>query len=319
MKNKASSIASVIVVIAIIIILGILNVEYDIGSGKDAYFTFTDSRGDVVSLEKKPERVAVLFSSLAEIWSLSGGEISITVGESVERGICDDQVVLVDAGAGKTINNEALLLAEPDFVILSADIPAQTKTAELLKKSGIPVAALRVDSFEDYLSILKALSKINADGEAFSVYGERVESEVKEVIQGAKEEKIGDKILFIRSGASGSSAKAKKAQDNFAAKMLEELGCFNIADNAPILLDGLSVEEILKENPEHIFVSLMGDEDAAKAYMTSVFADEIWQSVEAVKQGNIHFLPKDLFQFKPCARWADAYRYLYRVLGGSIE
>ena len=35
-----------------------------------AYASFTDSAGETIVLEKKPERVAVLFSSFAELGSL---------------------------------------------------------------------------------------------------------------------------------------------------------------------------------------------------------------------------------------------------------
>ena len=43
---------------------------------------------------------------------------------------------MVDDGAGKTINQELLLSYEPDFVICSADLEEQVKTAEFLRKQG---------------------------------------------------------------------------------------------------------------------------------------------------------------------------------------
>ena len=45
---------------------------------------------------------------------------------------------------------------------------------------------------------------------------------------------------------------------------VKELGTYNIAENAPVLLDGLSQEEILMENPDYIFISTMGKEEAAR-------------------------------------------------------
>jgi len=62
-------------------------------NGKGDYITFTDSLGNTVSLDKAPTRVAVLFSSFADMWLISGGEIAITVGESVERGFVDSDVL----------------------------------------------------------------------------------------------------------------------------------------------------------------------------------------------------------------------------------
>ena len=84
--------------------------------------SFTDSLGETVELPKRPENVAVLFSSFAEMWTLAGGEVAVTVGETIERGFAPADAALVDEGAGKSINLELLISLKPDFVICSADI-----------------------------------------------------------------------------------------------------------------------------------------------------------------------------------------------------
>ena len=67
-------------------------------------------------------------------------------------------------------------------------------------------------------------------------------------------------------------------------------------------------------DPDFIFISTMGKESAAKAHMETVLAEPAWQSLSAVKNGRVIYLPKELFQFKPNARWGDAYAYLIEVL-----
>ena len=66
--------------------------------------SFTDSTGFEVRVPKNPETVAVLLSSLADVWVTAGGEVDITVGETLEQGFAADTAVLVDSGAGKTID-----------------------------------------------------------------------------------------------------------------------------------------------------------------------------------------------------------------------
>ena len=144
-----------------------------------------------------------------------------------------------------------------------------------------------------------------------------VREQIESLLAEAKEQTQRKKILFIRAGSGASATKAKTAEQHFAAAMLEELGTYNIADNAPVLLDGLSIEEILREDPELIFVSTMGKESAAKEYMASVLAEPTWQSLSAVQNDRVIYLPKDLFQFKPNARWGEAYEYLIGVLYGA--
>lgn len=276
-------------------------------------YAFSDGEGTIVGLRQAPQKVAVLFSSFAEVWTLAGGTVSISVGESVERGFCKEETLLVDGGAGKTIDTELLLSYEPDLVIASADIPAQKEAAELMRQAGIPCALFRVDTFEDYLRMLRVCADITGNSEAYITYGIKVQEEI-EAIRKEVAEKEQPKVLFIRAGSGASAVKAKTADQHFAAAMLEDLGAYNIAENAPVLLDGLSLEEILREDPQQIFISVMGDENGAKAYMDSLFAQAPWQALSAVQKGNVTYLSKDLFQYKPNGRWAEAYRELANIL-----
>ena len=281
----------------------------------DTTVVCTDETGTAVSLPVKPQNVAVLFSSFADIWVTAGGEVTITVGETVERGFADENAILVDGGAGKNIDNETLIAASPDIVICSADIEAQLDTVEICRDAGIPAVALRVEGFEDYLEVLKLFTTLTGCDENYETYG----ADIKEEIDGLTSYKSDAEILFIRAGSSARATKAKVADDHFAAAMLKELGTYNIAEKAPVLLDGLSFEEIIVSDPEHIFVTTMGDEDAAKEYMNSLLETAEWSSLSAVKNGNVHFLPKELFQYKPNARWAEAYRYLIDILEGEAK
>jgi iron complex transport system substrate-binding protein len=281
-------------------------------------YTFTDDTGRTLSVGEV-KRAAVLFSSFAEVWTLAGGEVTITVGESVERGFADAEALLVDGGAGKSINEELLLAYAPDFILYSADIPAQVRAAALIsEQTGIPAAGFCVECFEDYLRLLKVCTSILHTPERYEAYGENMRLEI-EALRTAPVVGEVKSTLFIRSGQSARSAKAKTAEEHFACAMLKELGTYNIAENARVLLDGLSVEEILRENPDLIFVSTMGDEAGARAYMQSVFAEDAWQTLDAVQNGSVFFLPKELFQYKPNARWAEAYRYLADIVRGGCD
>ena len=271
------------------------------------YYSFTDSTGAQVSLPAAPGKTAVLFSSHAEVWQLAGGTVDITVGESVERGFAEN-AVLVDGGAGKTIDVEALLAAEPELVIGSADIPAQVDACAMAACAGIPAALFRVDTFEDYLAMLRICTDITGNKAAYETYGTAVQAEIAAIL--AASEANQKNILFIRAGSTDASTKAKKAPDNFVCTMLQQLHTYNIAEDAPMLLDGLSLEHIMVQDPDYIFISTMGDEAAAKAHLTDLLQQEGWRELTAVKNGRWVFLPRELFHFKPNARWAEAYAYL---------
>ena len=281
-------------------------------------YTFTDDTGATVTVPEKPETVAVLLSSLADLWITAGGTVDITVGETVERGFAPETVILVDAGAGKTIDLEGLIAAQPDFVLYSADLSGQLECADALRTAGIPAAGFTVETFGDYLRVLKICTDILGTPERYEQYGTGLKAEIDGLIAKAQAAEVQPEILFVRAGSSAKYTKAKTAENHFVCGMLKDLGTFNIAEKAPVLLDGLSTEEILLSDPDFILFTTMGDESAGTAYMDSLIADPVWQTLTAVKEGRVHQLPKELFQYKPNARWGEAYAYLIELIYGDI-
>jgi iron complex transport system substrate-binding protein len=84
-----------------------------------------------------------------------------------------------------------------------------------------------------------------------------------------------------------------------------------------MLLDGLSIEHILAENPDYIFISAMGNEDTVRAYFDTVLESPLWQELSAVKEDRYYYLPKELSQYKPNAEWYEAYLLLWEIIYGQ--
>ncbi|NLK44983.1 MAG: ABC transporter substrate-binding protein, partial [Tissierellia bacterium] len=115
-----------------------------------------------------------------------------------------------------------------------------------------------------------------------------------------------------------SEAKAKK-DDNMTCKILEELGTINIAAKHETLLEELSIEEIIEEDPEYIFVTTMGNtEKAIEALKNGIEKNPAWSNLKAVKNDNYVILPKELFHYKPNAKWGESYRYLAEIIYPEI-
>lgn len=279
--------------------------------------TFTDDTGVQVSVPCPPQKVAVLTSSLADLWITAGGQVDITVYETVERGFVPDNVILVDDGAGKAINLELLIASEPDFVLYSSDLSGQQQCAQALRDAKIPAAGFAVETFEDYLRLLKICTDVLDQPQAYEEHGTRLQQEVTRLICLAQGQQAQPDILFVRAGSSARYTKAKTARNHFVCVMLQELGAHNIADDAPVLLDGLSTEVVLVSDPDAILFTTMGEERAGLSYMESLVSDPVWQTMTAVEQGRVYQLPKDLFQYKPNSRWDEAYAYLIKLLYGD--
>ncbi len=281
-------------------------------------YSFTDDSGEVVTLDAEPTKVAVLFSSYAEIWIDAGGSIAVTVAETVERGFADDSVTVIDPGSGhSTIDLEALISAEPDFVIGTTDYAGQVDAVSFCRDAGIPAALFRVECFDDYLDVLKICCDIAGSPENYALYGTNVANEIDALFDSVGEyleSADAPDILFVRAGSTDSSTKAKTAADNFACAMLDELGVNNIADERGELTGALSLEAIIEADPDYMFITTMGNEAAAIEHMDSMLTSEGWRELSCVKESNYAYLPKELFHFKPNSRWADAYKMLVELL-----
>ena len=259
-------------------------------------------------------KTACLNSSLADLWQLAGGSVDITVEESVERGFASPEALLVDSASGRNINTELLVAAEPDLVIGSADTASHVRLSSFLDKAGIDMILVDMDSFDDFLSVFHTLTDIIGRSDLYEKYGEGQKTAIEEIIANAAGYESKPRVLFVRAGSAFSYVKAKRTDDHFAAKIIEDLGAVNIADEYGMLTDSLSLEAVLESNADKILVVPQGDEDASIAYITDLFSQPGWRDVRAIENGSVYFLPKELFHFKPNGRWAEAYEMMEEVL-----
>ena len=102
--------------------------------------------------------------------------------------------------------------------------------------------------------------------------------------------------------------------------MLADLGCVNIADSDKSLLDDLSLEAIVAEDPDYIFVTTQGNdtEAAMKNFNKLVSDNPVWSSLRAVKESRYYVLDKKLYNLKPNAQWGKAYKQLADILNYGL-
>ena len=279
--------------------------------------TFTDSLGNTVELEQPPKRVAALLGSYAETWLLAGGEVvAVTQDAYDERGL-ELPEDTVNLGANQQPDLEALFAAEPDLVLLTPDLDGQMGLRDSLEAAGIPAAWFKVETFDDYLNMLKICTDLTGRSDLYQKNGLDIQSEIDAAIASVPEGEA-PTVLLLRAYSSGVRA---KNSDNIAGAMLKDLGAVNIADSNSGLLEDLQMESILAADPEFIFVTTMGasQEAALKSLDELLHSDPAWQTLTAVKEGRVEVLPKDLFHYKPNARWGESYQMLAELMYGSGE
>lgn len=278
----------------------------------DVYYEFTDDLGHRIALSQKPERVVSLFGSYSEMWLLGGGDlVGVTEDAVSERGLTLDEDVQV-IGSVQHPNLELILELSPDFILLSADLNVHKELDETLTEAKLPHAYFKMDDVDEYLRAFAIFTDITQRQEFYEQYGGAVKSQIDGILERVPTDAVKPKILLIRS--MSTKAKALK-EDHMAGHILEDLGTDNIASRHNSLLEDLSMETILDENPDFIFVVPTGNVDSAiQTLENGIMADPAWNSLSAVQNGRYYVLPKDLFQYKPNARWGESYEYLYKIL-----
>ena len=285
--------------------------NYEDGNQEEGVFSFTDDLGREV-IVREPERVATLIGSFTDIWLLSGGEVTAAANdswESLQLPLGED---VVNLGSIQEPDIEKLIASQPDLILASVNTDADLEMEEILMQAGIPTAYFAVSNFDEYLHMLDICTQITGRRDLYEQNGLKVQEQIdktRERIDGRE-----PKVLFLR--ASSSSVKAKGSEGNVCGEMLSDLGCVNIADSNHGLLDDLSMEAIIAEDPEYIFVTIQGNnqEAAMQNVEEMLLSNPAWSALSAVKEGNYYLLDKRLYNLKPNAKWGDAYEGLADIL-----
>lgn len=256
--------------------------------------------------------VVALSKSVGELWTLAGGSLA---------GVTDDGLELTGAERAVSVgtltkpNQEQIVALQPDVVMLTPDIPAHVDLKPTLEGLGITTYVATVNSFEDYQSIMADLTAATGRDDLWQQNATDVATKVEEVRDKAKKSRSGNEYDTNYLALRVSAAKNKVLKsDYFACQIFDDMQLANVADDSSAL-DDLSMEAIAAADPAWVFVVPQGQDDEAMAAFKEAFQDKsAWAGLRAVQNDHVATMPKDLFQYKPNARWGEAYDYAYQVV-----
>lgn len=282
--------------------------------------TFTDALDRTVTVNN-PEKAAALLGSFAEIWTLAGGQLAAAPDDAwndMDLPLSDD---VLNLGKINDLSLETLLGSDPDFIIASSSVRVDLEWLDTIESTDIPIAYFDVSDFGDYLAMLKICTDITGRSDLYKQNGLDIKETVDSVIEKSRSrvEKNGaPEVLSLR--VSASFVRAKSSQGNVLGKMLNTLGCINIADGNEAFLEKISIEHIIERDPDFIFVVQSGDDkNGAQETLDAFIADNpAWSSLTAVKEGRVYFMDKRLYNLKPNARWGEAYEKLEEILNADL-
>lgn len=285
-------------------------------AAEPAAVTFTDDLGREVTVSN-PKRVAILLGSYADVWSLAGGRDTIVAAadDTWKEFDLDLDSSVANLGSLLEPSMETLIASEPDFILASSNTKADLELQDTLEALGIPVAYFGVNTFDEYLHMLDVCTQITGQRENYQTYGLDVQQQVEDAK--AKADGSAPTVLFLRAGGNG--VKVKNSEGTVLGAMLADLGVVNIADRDTALLEDLSLEQILADDPQFIFVVYQGSDQAAaqKVMEQTLTTNPAWNTLTAVQRGRYFVMDKTLYHLKPDARWGEAYEQLADILYGG--
>lgn len=282
----------------------------------DKDVTFTDTRGQEVTIEKNPQRVVSVFNSYLEIWMASGGEVIGTIEPSGDKPVPGTENAEIVGTLG-AVSLEKVLSLEPDVVIVNGNSNHHMELVPSLEQSGIKVIALDFVFKEDYFKLARVFTALTGREDLYETNVKEVNANIEKIIADSPTDKNYKVLLMMASGKSITA----RGTDSYVGEMLKDLHTTNIADVSNNLLSetSFSLEKIIEEDPDFIFVQTTGS-DMQVVYdklKQDVESNPAWASLQAVQNDRYIFLPKDLYMYKANHRYAEAYEGLAQHLYGE--
>lgn len=283
-----------------------------IQSETNQQITLADPLGNVTVVNKRPQRVIVLMNSILDLWYLAGGTAVARV--TGEENVPAEAKDIEQVGGFGTPNAERIVALKPDLVILTSTTAAHRALEEVLKQNGITCLYVNYQTYDDFISYLDLFTRITGREDIFNTKIRSIKEEVTAIANKVSAQpKPRVLILFATTKAVQS-----ELPNSLVGDMTKRLGAVNIAGDAPV--EGaarvdFSMERIIERDPDYILITTMGDEATVRAKIKQdLESSPAWAELRAVKEGNVRYLDKELFIYKPNARYAEAMGALAKIL-----
>ena len=278
---------------------------------KGSYATITDDNGRTVNFDKKPERIVVTSASFLEPLYAVGGTV---VGRPDSKSKIPDAAKNVTSiGRVYQIDAEKVLSLTPDLVILNKGM--NEKLVETLAANNVNTLVLDMKTYDDVKREIGIFAALTGEKEKGEQLTSKMDADIAAVRASIPQDK--KRVAIIHSTGQGLSV---QLDGSIAGSIVNMLGWENTAagmtaldknpDAAPY-----SMETLVAQNPDIIFVTSMGEEAEIRASMEAMFAESpAWQSVSAIRDGRVYYLPQEMFLFSPGIDYPKAVGYMARLV-----
>ena len=264
----------------------------------------TDDLGRKVELKDKPSRIVVTSASFLEPLEAVGGADLVAGRPDSKTKMPDYAKDIASVGKVYQIDTEKVLACQPDLVIINKGM--NEKLVDALEANGIKTLVLDMKSYDDVKREVATLAAVTGNPDK----GQQLIHDMDDKIAAVKSSIPQDrrKVSIIHSTNQGLTV---QLDGSIAGSIANMLGWENVASGSQPLEKNpdaapYSMETLVEQNPEIIFVTSMGKLEAIKASMEETMQGPAWQSIPAVKNKQVYYLPQELFLLSPGIHYPEA-------------
>lgn len=261
-----------------------------------------DDYGQVVRLAAPPRRIVSLSPATTELLFALGAGPRV-VGRTQYDFWPDSARLVPSVGAGMQPNLEAVLGRKPDLVVMYAS-GSDRGAAERLTAAGVPTAAFRMDRIADFARVTMFIGRLIGDTVRARTVVDSVTgtlNRVRHATQSLPQPSVflhaWEKPLMTLGGGS------------FVSELVTIAGGRNIYDSLPAPSPVVTLEDVLRRNPDIILVTPIE--------RGNMLASDRWRAVPAVRNGRVLAYDTNLVA-RPSVKLGEAAVSLARLLHPGV-
>lgn len=268
--------------------------------------TITDDTGREVTLEKEPQKIVSLAPSNTEIlFALGLGPKVVGVTD-----FCDypAEAATKPKMGGIKPSLEKIVAAQPDLVLAIAETSGAPEIAGKLEELNVKVIVLGPKTLDDIMASIELVGQATGKGDEAANLVADIKAKVEGVIAKAKTATSKPRVMY-ELDATDPAKPYTPGPGSFMDALIGMAGGSNIAADAKMQWAQLSLEEVVKKDPEII---ILGDANYG------VTPDQVkqrpgWSNVTAVKSGNVKPIDDNLVS-RPGPRIGDGLQALAKLI-----
>ena len=268
--------------------------------------TFLDDAGRKLFLAKHPKRIISLAPSITEILFAIGLDEEI-VGVTE---FCD----YPEKAKEKTVvgyakpNIESIVALQPDLILA----PKSFMRVDLLKKLEqlkVPTFILEPHTVEEIMAHIKLLGRMVGRAETANEQISLLRKDMTSLLELLKG-RGRPSLLYVLN----SDPLITVGPGSFIHHLIELAGGRNAAEEATTPYPRLTMEEVLRQNPDILLFPVGQFEGISQAEQDQW---KRWETITAVKEGKLFQVPSDLLN-RPGPRIIEGLKQLVRVLHPNV-